>query len=270
MASTIFIIIILIYKYIFFNINNTSIVKIIIIITIIIKIGIPPFHIWFPEIISKIRWNICVILITWQKIAPIYILSLIIENNKLIIMIIILSTIIGAILGLNHTSIRKIIAYSSINHVGWMIAAAIINKKLWIIYIILYSLIIIPICINLSKYNIIYINQFNIKSLRITEKLSFIIIIIRIGGLPPFIGFIPKWITIEYIIISNEIIILTVIILSSIVTLSYYIRIIRSINIIARNSQKWVILNKISKTSTTNILYINIILPLFILLINFI
>nr|YP_009492404.1 NADH dehydrogenase subunit 2 [Lygus pratensis]AHN95673.1 NADH dehydrogenase subunit 2 [Lygus rugulipennis]AWI69706.1 NADH dehydrogenase subunit 2 [Lygus pratensis] len=269
MASTIFIIIILMYKYMFFNMNNTSIVKIIIMITMMMKMGMPPFHMWFPEMMSKISWNMCVMLMTWQKIAPMYILSLIMENNKLMMMMIMLSTIMGAILGLNHTSIRKIMAYSSINHVGWMMAAAMINKKLWMMYMMLYSLMIIPMCMNLSKYNIMYINQFNIKSLSMTEKLSFMIMMMSMGGLPPFIGFMPKWMTIEYMIISNEMMMLTVMMLSSMVTLSYYMRMISSINMMASNSQKWVILNKMSKTSTTNMLYINMMLPLFILLMNF-
>lgn len=269
-ASTIFIIIILINRYLFINIINQSVIRLAIIISIIMKIGIPPFHIWFPELISKLRWRICIILITWQKIAPIYILSQRIENNKIIISLIIISNITGAILGLNHTSTRKIIAYSSINHIGWLVACTIIYKKLWIIYIFIYIIIIVIICVNIQKYNIIYINQFNIKSSKIIEKISFIIIILRIGGLPPFLGFLPKWITIEYIIISNEIFILTMIVLSSLITLSYYLKIIRSINIIIRHSQKWINFNKTKKISTTLTLNINIILPISILLINFI
>lgn len=269
-ASTIFIIFILINRYLTTNIEKNILMKFILTITIMIKIGIPPFHIWIPEVISKITWTSCMILITWQKIAPIYILSQRIENRKIITITIILSTITGAIIGVNHTSIRKIIAYSSINHIGWLLSCTIIHKKLWITYIILYSSITILMCILIYKYNVIFINQFNIKSPFISEKLSFIIIILRIGGIPPFLGFIPKWITIEYIIISNEFLILTIITLSSIITLSYYLRICRSINILKTQTQKWEIVNKTRKTSTSSIIHINMILPIFILLENFI
>lgn len=268
-ASIIFITIILTNKYIYIFIN-INIIKLLICIRIIIKIGIPPFHIWFPEIINKIKWNICVILITWQKIAPIYIIRLTTNLSKTLIILICLSSLVGAIGGVNQTSTRKILAYSSINHIRWIVACAATSKKSWTVYIIIYSLIIVIISLIIHEYNIISINQINIFSTKNIDKIIIIIIIMRIGGIPPFIGFIPKWITIQSINIRNEFILLIIMILSTIITLSYYLRISTTINIITSHSQKWIYFIYINKKISIKLIFINISLPTIIVLINFI
>nr|YP_008963273.1 NADH dehydrogenase subunit 2 [Apolygus lucorum]ADZ52275.1 NADH dehydrogenase subunit 2 [Apolygus lucorum] len=269
MASTMFIIMILFNKYMFISFYSTNAQNIIIFITMMMKMGMPPFHMWFPELMSKLNWNLCMFLMTWQKIAPMYILSIIMDNNSIMMMMIVMSTILGAILGLNHTSTRKIMAYSSINHMGWLVACALTFKKLWIMYMIMYSIMVIMICYTLNKYNILFINQFNIKSLTMVEKMSLLIMMMSMGGLPPFLGFMPKWMTIEYMISSNEIMLMLIMVMSSLITLSYYMRMISSISMLMSNSQKWIFMNKTSKIPSTITLFINMMLPLFFILMNF-
>nr|ANT45812.1 NADH dehydrogenase subunit 2 [Apolygus lucorum] len=269
MASTMFIIMILFNKYMFISFYSTNAQNIIIFITMMMKMGMPPFHMWFPELMSKLNWNLCMFLMTWQKIAPMYILSIIMDNNSIMMMMIVMSTILGAILGLNHTSTRKIMAYSSINHMGWLVACALTFKKLWIMYMIMYSIMVIMICYTLNKYNILFINQFNIESLTMVEKMSLLIMMMSMGGLPPFLGFMPKWMTIEYMISSNEIMLMLIMVMSSLITLSYYMRMISSISMLMSNSQKWIFMNKTSKIPSTITLFINMMLPLFFILMNF-
>lgn len=269
MSSLIFITFILVNKYIFLW-KREYILKIIIVLIMIMKIGIPPFHIWFPEVINKIKWPICLLLITWQKLAPIYIVSITININKTTITIICVSAIMGAIGGINQTSTRKIIAYSSMNHIRWIFSCAAIFKKSWIIYIILYSIIIIIISFTINSYNIIFINQVNIISIKNIEKIIIISLIIRVGGLPPFLGFLPKWITIQYIISSKELLIIVIIIFSALITLVYYIRISTAINLIIGHSQKWINHFPTKKNLSKITIIINLIFPIFILFINLI
>lgn len=246
--------------------NNDSIsdhVSIIIILSISIKIGVPPLHFWFPEIISKINWLKCYILITLQKIAPLTILS-IINNNFILIVIITISVIVGSIGGLNQSSIRKLIAYSSINHIGWIMRCIYINNNRWIIYLLLYTIILTPIVLWLSTNQIYYINQINIYISTHLEKLIVSIIILSLGGLPPFIGFFPKWIVIQYIIEMNIKWTIIIIVLCSLLTLFFYIRIIRSILLINRSVNKWLI-KPIKISSNRRLTFIiNLILPIII------
>jgi hypothetical protein len=62
-----------------------------------------------------------------------------IETNTCTLRIILISTIVGSIRGLNQTSIWKILTYSSINHTRWILIALTTNENVWILYFIIYS-----------------------------------------------------------------------------------------------------------------------------------
>jgi len=100
---------------------------------LLLKRGAAPFHFWFPNVIEGLSWINSLILITWQKIAPLILTSYIIIN-KIILISVILSIIIGSLGGLNQTSLRKLMAFSSINHLGWILSAIYSRESLWIIY----------------------------------------------------------------------------------------------------------------------------------------
>lgn len=239
--------------------------KIIIIIGILIKTGAAPFHIWLPNIISNLSWFEAILLITWQKVAPLFILNFINPNNIFIYIIAITSAIIGAIGGLNQTSLRKILAYSSINHLGWILIFISMNFS-WYKYLLLYSIIIILLCTILSENNIYFINQVNLKSPSIIEKYLVIIILLRLGGLPPFIGFLPKWIVIQSIVETNLYFPLILMMLTSLLTLFYYLRILSYIIISYSTINNWISYSPINKFILYISYLINLSLPLFSIL----
>ena len=196
---------------------------------LLIKLGAAPFHFWFPEVIKGLRWNNNIIILTWQKIAPIILLSYNIKIRIFISSIVIISSLIRGLARINQIRLRRIIAYSSINHISWMIRALIISYSNWILYFRIYSAININIVYIFKKLNIYKIRQINIlnnknKIIKISITLNFL----SLGGLPPFLGFIPKWITINNILLNNIFILRTILVISSLLTLYIYIRIIFS------------------------------------------
>uniref|UniRef100_UPI0030034057 NADH dehydrogenase subunit 2 n=1 Tax=Triatoma boliviana TaxID=3120505 RepID=UPI0030034057 len=229
-------------------------------LSMMIKLGVPPFHFWFPETIEKASWLNCTILMTWQKIAPMCILSLLIEN-PLITIIIIFSVMMGAIGGLNQTSLRKIMAYSSINHMGWMVACMKFNNEFWLKYLFIYSMMVLMMTFIFNKYSSFYINQMMNSSPSYTEKLLITIMFLSLGGLPPFIGFMPKWLVIQSMINSNSLLILFIMIMSTLITLFYYLRVISSILLISSSTIKWNQNSKINSSMLTLMIMINISLP---------
>nr|AXS66231.1 NADH dehydrogenase subunit 2 [Cucujoidea sp. 2 KM-2017] len=192
---------------------------------ILTKMGAAPFHAWFPEVLEGLNWMNSLILLTWQKIAPMIILNMNLKINLFLISIIIMSTIISSIMGLNQISLRKIMAYSSINHIAWMITS-MINQSVWILYFYIYTLISINIIIIFHNFNIFYINQLiymekNIKINKIILMFNFL----SLGGLPPFLGFLPKWLTINYLIINKMYFISLILIIFTLITMYFYLRI---------------------------------------------
>ena len=106
------------------------------------------------------------------------------------IIIIIISTIIGEIGGLNQTSIRKILTYPSINHTGWMLTK---SENLWIVYFKIYSTLSLTVVSAIKLSGVSFINQTIITN-KETKLIKFTIFtsLLSWGGLPPFLGFLPK------------------------------------------------------------------------------
>nr|ARF02875.1 NADH dehydrogenase subunit 2 [Cydalima perspectalis] len=209
------------------NFEMNNFLSIMINSSLLMKMGSAPFHFWFPNIIEGLSWFNNFILMTWQKISPIILLSYYFNKNFLII-IIIMNSIIGAVGGLNQTSLRKLMAFSSINNLGWMISSMLISENLWMFYFFLYSFMISIMCFLFYLLNMFFINQLFFLKINNMIKLSLLINFLSLGGLPPFIGFFPKWIVINYLLMNNFFFMTFLLIMMSLIMLFFYIRILYS------------------------------------------
>nr|YP_010326908.1 NADH dehydrogenase subunit 2 [Anomis mesogona]UNP54160.1 NADH dehydrogenase subunit 2 [Anomis mesogona] len=206
--------------------------------SMLMKMGSFPFHFWFPNIIEGLSWFNSFILMTWQKISPMIILSYYFNKN-FILLIIIFNVIIGAIGGLNQTSLRKLMAFSSINNLGWMLSSIMISENLWMFYLFFYSFMISIMCSLFYILNMFFINQLFINNMNPLIKINLIINFLSLGGLPPLIGFFPKWIIINFLI-SNQMYFMTfIMIMMSLIMLFFYIRIIYSTFMFNYFKMKW-------------------------------
>lgn len=193
--------------------------------TLLLKRGAAPFHFWFPGVMEGLNWINNLILITWQKIAPLILISYIIIN-KFLIIIIILSVLIGSIGGLSQTSLRKIIAFSSINHLGWILAAIISSENLWITYFLLYTFLSFNLIYIFNAFKLFHLNQiFSLFSNFPIIKFFLIMSLLSLGGLPPFLGFLPKWLVIQNMATNNMLFTVVIIVCLTLLTLYYYMRI---------------------------------------------
>ncbi|YP_009437729.1 NADH dehydrogenase subunit 2 (mitochondrion) [Aethina tumida] len=192
----------------------------------LMKMGAAPFHFWFPEIMEGLNWLMCLIMLTWQKIAPMILLMSNLKLNIFITSTIIISSLISGIQGINQISIRKILAYSSINHIGWMLASMMYSNSTWMIYFITYSLISINLILVMYNLNIFFLKQlFNSLNYKKMLKFLFSLNFLSLGGLPPFLGFLPKWLTINLLVQNNLFLISAILIVLTLLTLFYYLRI---------------------------------------------
>lgn len=224
MASSVFLFAVILFLLNSSKTNSNYFIEIIIFSSLLLKRGSAPFHFWFPNVIEGLSWTNALILITWQKIAPLILISYIIFK-PLIITSIILSRLIGALGGLNQTSLRKLIAYSSINHLGWILAAIYNRNLLWITYFLFYSFLSFAIIFIFNIFKTSHINQlFSLFFHSKVIKFFLFFNLLSLGGLPPFLGFFPKWIVIQSLTINNQLFLLTFIVLITLITLYFYIR----------------------------------------------
>nr|YP_010414972.1 NADH dehydrogenase subunit 2 [Xanthodes albago]URW97494.1 NADH dehydrogenase subunit 2 [Xanthodes albago] len=237
-ASINFLFTILIKLILMKNFEMNNFISIMMNSSMLMKMGSAPFHFWFPNIVDGLSWINNFFLMTWQKITPIILLSYNM-NNKFILFIIIMNIIIGAIGGLNQTSLRKLMAFSSINNLGWMLSSIMISENLWMFYFSMYSFLISIMCFLFYMLNMNFINQLFINNMNFFIKINLLINFLSLGGLPPFIGFFPKWIVINFLIMNNMYMLTFIFVMMSLIMLFFYIRISYSSFMFNYLKMKW-------------------------------
>nr|ADW41299.1 NADH dehydrogenase subunit 2 [Drosophila borealis] len=228
---------------------NNSFTSMMILSTLLLKSGAAPFHFWFPNLMEGLTWMNALLLMTWQKIAPLMLISYL--NLKSLLMIsVIFSVIVGAIGGLNQTSLRKLMAFSSINHLGWMLSALMINESIWLIYFLFYSFLSFILTFMFNIFKLFHLNQLfswfmQSKVMKFTLFMNFL----SLGGLPPFLGFLPKWIVIQQLTFCNQYFQLMILLTSTLITLFFYLRICYSAFMLNYYENNWVISSQINNFS---------------------
>nr|YP_009350806.1 NADH dehydrogenase subunit 2 [Trichotermes ducis]YP_009350936.1 NADH dehydrogenase subunit 2 [Jugositermes tuberculatus]AIY61737.1 NADH dehydrogenase subunit 2 [Jugositermes tuberculatus]AQP27823.1 NADH dehydrogenase subunit 2 [Trichotermes ducis]AQP28157.1 NADH dehydrogenase subunit 2 [Jugositermes tuberculatus] len=207
---------------------------------LLLKSGAAPLHWWFPGVMEGLSWENCALLMTIQKAAPLMLMSYLIEMNTFTLSIILMSTVVGAIGGLNQTSMRKILTYSSINHTGWMLIALTTSENLWMMYFMIYSTLALTVVSAIKLSGVSFINQ-TMMTNKETALMKFMMFtsLLSLGGLPPFLGFLPKWIVIQAMITNNMAPLATIVVVTSLITLYYYLKISYSSFLILNTEPKW-------------------------------
>nr|YP_009183791.1 NADH dehydrogenase subunit 2 [Limonius californicus]ALN96485.1 NADH dehydrogenase subunit 2 [Limonius californicus] len=228
--------------------------------SLLTKMGMAPFHFWFPEVMEGLDWLNCLLILTWQKIAP---MILLMYNMKFIMfssMVILISMIISGIMGINQISLRKILAYSSINHMGWMLSTMMIMETVWAYYFLVYTVISINLILILKTQKIFYLNQlYQSMNTNSMTKMFFIMNFLSLSGIPPFLGFMPKWLTIQALIYNQMIFLPTMMIILTIITIYMYMRVTLSTLLMNVNEPNWDLPMKNSKFKSFYISLINFV-----------
>lgn len=183
------------------------------------KVGGGPFYFWFPSLCEGIRWDSCFFLITIQKIIPFILISLFL--SKILWGLIFVRLLVGCVGCFNQRKLKRLMAYSSIHHIGWIIICLIIEVSLWIRYLVIYTFMIYGLLKIFKKNNILTIRIIR----KIYEKYIFVFGLLSVGGIPPILGFFLKW----WVFYNIRVLVFypyAIIIISSLVIIYAYIRII--------------------------------------------
>nr|BAR45798.1 NADH dehydrogenase subunit 2 [Synodus kaianus] len=191
-----------------------------------LKIGLAPVHFWLPEVLQGLDLITGLILSTWQKLAPFALLLQMTHLDPLLTTSLgLVSMFIGGWGGLNQTQLRKILAYSSIAHLGWMIVIIKFSPLLTILSLALY------IFMTTSAFFTLYITKSTtINSLSTSWSYTpaltafFPLVVLSLGGLPPLSGFMPKWLILQEITNQGLPLLATISALSALISLYFYLR----------------------------------------------
>nr|YP_009186674.1 NADH dehydrogenase subunit 2 [Lepidochelys olivacea]ABE96686.1 NADH dehydrogenase subunit 2 [Lepidochelys olivacea]AFP52751.1 NADH dehydrogenase subunit 2 [Lepidochelys olivacea]AFP52906.1 NADH dehydrogenase subunit 2 [Lepidochelys olivacea]CAJ90454.1 NADH dehydrogenase subunit 2 [Lepidochelys olivacea] len=193
-----------------------------------IKLGLAPFHFWLPEVMQGTSTATALILATWQKLAPLSLLTMTAQslNTSLLMTLGLMSALIGGWNGLNQTQLRKIMAFSSIAHLGWMATILTLSPKLMLLTFYTYTMMTSTmfLMIKLLETNKISVMMTSWTKLPIMNTLM-MLTLMSLAGMPPLTGFMPKWLIIQELTKQHMFIMATMMAMLSLLTLFFYLRI---------------------------------------------
>nr|ADG36455.1 NADH dehydrogenase subunit 2 [Campylorhamphus trochilirostris] len=234
------------------------------------KLGLVPFHFWFPEVLQGSSLTTGLLLATAMKFPPItlFLLTSPSLNYTLLTIMAIASAALGGWAGLNQTQTRKILAFSSISHLGWMTIIIMYNPKLTLITFYLYCMMTAAIFLTLKTTKTLKLSSMMAAWTKIPSLNAVLMLtLLSLAGLPPLTGFLPKWLIIQELTKQGMTSTATIIALLSLLGLFFYLRLAYCATITlppnSANYMKQWQTNKSVNTLTTTLITLTItLLPL--------
>jgi len=131
-----------------------------------LKISLAPFHFWAPSLVDSLKGVILVIFLTWQKVAPLFVL---LRLSLSLILLALVNIVIGALLALSAVGLPVLLLFSGLRHARWVVRCSVSRR---LVYFIFYCALVSLILLDKSPSKIIQL--------------------ICLAGLPPITGFIIK------------------------------------------------------------------------------
>nr|AJO26476.1 NADH dehydrogenase subunit 2 [Cistothorus platensis] len=191
------------------------------------KLGLAPFHFWFPEVLQGSPLLTGLLLSTAMKFPPITLLFMTSPslNPTLLVTMALLSAALGGWMGLNQTQTRKILAYSSISHLGWMAIITSYSPKLALLNFYLYALMTAAVFLSLNSTKALKLSTLMTSWTKTpTLNTMLMLTLLSLAGLPPLTGFLPKWLIIQELTKQEMAPAATIISLLSLLGLFFYLR----------------------------------------------
>nr|BAX03852.1 NADH dehydrogenase subunit 2 [Nandus nandus]BBU25996.1 NADH dehydrogenase subunit 2 [Nandus nandus] len=196
-----------------------------VLLALALKIGLAPMHSWLPEVLQGLNLTTGLILSTWQKLAPFALILQIQPDTPLLVILGLTSTLVGGWGGLNQTQLRKVLAYSSIAHLGWMMVVLQFSPSLTLLTLLIYLIMTSATFLTFKLNKTTNINTLATSwSKNPTLTTLTPLVLLSLGGLPPLTGFMPKWLILQELTKQNLALVATMIALSALLSLYFYLR----------------------------------------------
>nr|AHY87015.1 NADH dehydrogenase subunit 2 [Cinnyris asiaticus] len=191
------------------------------------KLGLVPFHFWFPEVLQGSPLTTGLLLSTVMKLPPLTLLYMTSPslNPTVLVTMAILSAAMGGWMGLNQTQIRKIMAFSSISHLGWMAIILAYDPKLTLLNFYMYALMTAAVFLTLNTIKVLKLSTLMTAWTKVPSLNAMLLLtLLSLAGLPPLTGFLPKWLIIQELTKQDMAPAATTIALLSLLSLFFYLR----------------------------------------------
>nr|YP_001648668.1 NADH dehydrogenase subunit 2 [Igernella notabilis]ABW83948.1 NADH dehydrogenase subunit 2 [Igernella notabilis] len=215
---------------------NENAGKTLITISLLFKLSVAPFHMWAPDVYEGSPTAVTALVATVPKIGMFSILAQIGPIYNILIICAGLSMIVGAIGGLNQTKIKRLLAYSGIGHMGFIVFGVgngcLEGYQASLVYIIIYTIMVIcsfSIILSLNLKKNLLSELSNVSRLNPVIGGTLSLVFLSMAGVPPLIGFLNKWLIIQAGIINQYYLMSIIAVVSSVVAGINYVRVVKII-----------------------------------------
>ena len=210
--------------------------KIFITVSLLFKLSVAPFHMWAPDVYEGAPTITTALLVIMPKIGVFSVLVQVGLVSNIVLFCGVLSIIYGGIGALNQTKIKRLLAYSGIGHMGFLLFGVGIGSfesiQASLVYIIIYLIMSICVFLVLLSLKLIRVLIIEVSSLSrenpimaITLALAFL----STAGIPPLVGFLGKWLILLSGMSSGYYLICMAIVVVSVIAGVYYVRVVQII-----------------------------------------
>ena len=212
------------------------------------KISAVPFHMWAPDVYEGSPTPVTLFFSIVPKIAALTVfirflyipfINMIDQWQPILIFISIASMIFGAVAAIGQKNLKRLIAYSSIGHIGYALAGLSVgtNEGLQssIVYISIYIVMNLGFfsCLLMMKKNDLYFETIDdLSGLSRNHpilSICFMVVLFSLAGIPPLAGFFAKFYIFKSVIEQSMYFLAIVGLLSTVIAAFYYLRIIKVI-----------------------------------------
>nr|YP_010388454.1 NADH dehydrogenase subunit 2 [Zoroaster ophiactis]UPP55903.1 NADH dehydrogenase subunit 2 [Zoroaster ophiactis] len=202
--------------------------SLVLVLAVGLKLGLFPCHFWFPDVLQGLGFIQGLVLSTWQKIAPYVVLVYASDsiNEYFLVFLSVISVLVGGWGGLNQVQVRKILAFSSISHIGWICGV--------VVYSVSVSCVMLGIYLFLNSVVFLLSSELGLLNLSSLSRMVYynsgtglllMLVVLSLGGLPPLTGFINKFLALECLVLNNLIVPSCILVMGSLLSLFFYLRI---------------------------------------------
>ena len=240
------------FELISYELNNTNIGAIFAMVFILVglafKVSAVPFHMWTPDVYEGAPTSITSFFAVVPKVAGLALLikfmfvpfaNILVEWQTIMIFISIASMILGAVAAMVQKNLKRLLAYSSIGHIGYALAGVATGSTSGYASSVIY--ITIYVVMNIGAFSCLYLMKKDgaykedIEDLSGVSKkhpilaISFLIILFSLAGIPPLGGFFAKFYVFKAVLEQEMYVLAIVGLLTTVISAFYYLRIIKII-----------------------------------------
>ena len=206
-----------------------------IVLALLFKLAVAPLHFWVSDVYEGSSWATIGIISTISKLSIVVVLQQIGFQSVILVGIIALSLVVGTFGALNQTKLKRLLGYSGINHMAFVLVGFLIldiyGYESTYIYLIIYfglTLGILGLSYSVHFSKELYLVQlgFYYNSSRVLA-FSWAVLLLSIAGVPPLSGFFGKWIIINLLIDNGYLGVVCTALITSVISVGYYLRIVK-------------------------------------------